>query len=76
MKGVAVRLFLIVLKLFEYLHEIPAYNIWEAAYRLQQNGTQYWPRNCVCFTFVDPGVGSERICCIKETKVGILCYAR
>lgn len=30
------------LALFDLTHEIPAYNIWEAAYRLKQTAP-YWP---------------------------------
>ena len=30
------------LSMFDLTHEIPAYNIWEAAYRLQQSA-RYWP---------------------------------
>src|SRR5204862_8310932 len=40
-------------------HEIPAYNIWEAAYRLEQV-IHYWPANTVFVSVVDPGVGTER----------------
>ncbi len=34
------------LKLFDLTHEIPAYNIWEAAYRLEQT-VAYWPAGTV-----------------------------
>ena len=41
MKGVAMGVST-DLKLFDLTHEIPAYNIWEAAYRLEQT-VPYWP---------------------------------
>ena len=34
------------LKLFDLTHEIPAYNVWEAAYRLEQT-VSYWPAGTV-----------------------------
>lgn len=45
--------------LFDLTHEIPAYNIWEAAYRLNQT-VIYWPRGTVFVSVVDPGVGTAR----------------
>src|SRR6476659_5541678 len=45
------------LKLYDLTHEIPAYNIWEAAYRLEQT-VIYWPAGTVFVSVVDPGVGS------------------
>jgi S-adenosylmethionine hydrolase len=59
------------LKLFDLTHEIPAYNIWEAAYRLQQTA-QYWPAGTVFVSVVDPGVGSERKSVVLKTKSGHL----
>src|SRR5664279_5366562 len=41
------------LKLFDLTHEIPAYNIWEAAYRLEQT-IPYWPPGTVFVSVVDP----------------------
>ncbi len=40
-------------------HEIAPYNIWEAAYRLQQT-YKFWPQGTVFVTVIDPGVGSSR----------------
>jgi S-adenosylmethionine hydrolase len=40
-------------------HEIPAFNIWEAAYRLDAV-VDYWPRGTVFVSVVDPGVGTAR----------------
>jgi S-adenosylmethionine hydrolase len=45
--------------LFDLTHEIPAYNIWEAAYRLNQT-VIYWPKGTVFVSVVDPGVGTAR----------------
>src|ERR1700727_77148 len=57
------------LKLFDLTHEIPAYNIWEAAYRLQQT-VPYWPTGTVFVSVVDPGVGTERKSVVLKTKTG------
>lgn len=68
MKGVAMGVSL-DLKLFDLTHEIPAFNIWEAAYRLQQTA-QYWPAGTVFVSVVDPGVGSSRKSVVLKTKTG------
>ena len=47
------------LQLYDLTHEIPAYNIWEAAYRLQQTAP-FWPAGTVFVSVVDPGVGTNR----------------
>ena len=57
------------LKLFDLTHEIPAYNIWEAAYRLEQT-VPYWPSGTVFVSVVDPGVGTERKSVVLKTKTG------
>lgn len=57
------------LKLYDLTHEIPAYNIWEAAYRLEQTVT-YWPAGTVFVSVVDPGVGTERKSVVLKTKTG------
>jgi S-adenosylmethionine hydrolase len=57
------------LKLFDLTHEIPAYNIWEAAYRLEQTVT-YWPAGTVFVSVVDPGVGTARKSVVLKTKAG------
>lgn len=57
------------LKLYDLTHEIPAYNIWEAAYRLQQTVT-YWPAGTVFVSVVDPGVGTNRKSVVVKTKTG------
>jgi len=68
MKGVAMEVSP-DLKIFDLTHEIPAYNVWESAYRLQQTA-QYWPKGTVFVSVVDPGVGSERKSIVLKTKSG------
>src|SRR5476649_1214595 len=55
------------LKLYDLTHEIPAYNIWEAAYRLEQT-VRYWPAGTVFVSVVDPGVGTTRKSVVLKTK--------
>lgn len=57
------------LKLYDLTHEIPAYNIWEAAYRLQQTAP-YWPAGTVFVSVVDPGVGTGRKSVVAKTRSG------
>lgn len=57
------------LRIFDITHEIPPYNIWEAAYRLNQ-AAPYWPKGTVFVSIVDPGVGSERKSVVIKTKSG------
>jgi S-adenosylmethionine hydrolase len=57
------------LKLYDLTHEIPAYNIWEAAYRLEQT-VRYWPAGTVFVSVVDPGVGTIRKSVVLKTKSG------
>src|SRR3954468_21484199 len=68
MKGVAMGVSP-ELKLFDLKHEIPAYNIWEAAYRLEQT-VQYWPVGTVFVSVVDPGVGTNRKSVVLKTNSG------
>jgi len=68
MKGVAMGVDS-SLKLFDLTHEIPAYNIWEAAYRLEQT-IPYWPAGTVFVSVVDPGVGTDRKSVVLKTKAG------
>ncbi|MFI5187089.1 MAG: S-adenosyl-l-methionine hydroxide adenosyltransferase family protein [Chitinophagales bacterium] len=68
MKGVAIGVSP-DLKLFDLTHEIPAYNIWEAAYRLEQT-VPYWPEGTVFVSVVDPGVGTNRKSVVLETNSG------
>ncbi|WP_254413028.1 SAM hydrolase/SAM-dependent halogenase family protein [Dyadobacter diqingensis] len=57
------------LKLFDVTHEIPAYNIWEASYRLVQTAP-YWPAGTVFVSVCDPGVGTDRKSVVLLTKSG------
>ncbi|HMD01058.1 MAG TPA: S-adenosyl-l-methionine hydroxide adenosyltransferase family protein [Ferruginibacter sp.] len=57
------------LKLFDLTHEISAYNIWEAAYRLEQT-VPYWPEGTVFVSVVDPGVGTNRKSVVLKTQTG------
>ena len=68
MKGVAMGVSP-ELKLYDVTHEIPAYNIWEAAYRLVQTAP-YWPKGTVFVSVVDPGVGTNRKSVVLLTKSG------
>src|SRR6201996_6379898 len=68
MKGVAMTVSP-DLKLFDLTHEIPAYNIWEAAYRLGQT-VRYWPKGTVFVSVVDPGVGTSRKSVVMKTRTG------
>lgn len=68
MKGVAIGVSP-DLKLFDLTHEIPAYNIWEGAYRLRQT-VPYWPAGTVFVSVVDPGVGTERKSVVLKTRTG------
>ena len=68
MKGVAAGISP-SLKLYDITHEIPAYNIWAAAYRLSQT-VEYWPAGTVFVSIVDPGVGSDRLSVVLKTKSG------
>lgn len=68
MKGVAMGVSPDI-KLYDVTHEIPAYNIWEAAYRLVQTAP-YWPAGTVFVSVVDPGVGTTRKSVVLITKSG------
>ena len=68
MKGVALEVDQ-DLKLYDLTHEIPPYNIWEAAYRLQQTAP-YWPKGTIFVSVVDPGVGTERKSVVMKSRSG------
>lgn len=68
MKGVATSIDK-NLKIYDVTHEIPAYSIWDAAYRLYQTA-EYWPAGTVFVSIVDPGVGTERTSVVLKTKNG------
>ena len=50
-------------------HEIPAFNIWEGAYRLNTTAP-YWPPGTVFVSVVDPGVGTDRKSVVLKTESG------
>ncbi|UYQ91917.1 S-adenosyl-l-methionine hydroxide adenosyltransferase family protein [Chitinophaga horti] len=68
MKGVAFGISA-DLPIYDLTHEIPPFNIWEAAYRLEQT-SRYWPEGTVFVSVVDPGVGSERKSVVLKTNTG------
>jgi len=68
MKGVAISVNP-ALPIHDLTHEIPAYNVWEAALRLEQTA-EYWPAGTVFVSVVDPGVGSERKSVVLQTRSG------
>ena len=68
MKGVAIGINK-DLKIYDVTHDIPAYSIWDAAYRLYQTA-EYWPAGTVFVSIVDPGVGTERLSVVLKTKNG------
>ena len=57
------------LNMFDITHEIPKFNIWEAAYRLDQ-AASYWPKGTVFVNVVDPGVGTNRKSVVLKTRSG------
>ena len=57
------------LEIYSITHEIPAYDIWSASYRIIQTIT-YWPQGTVFVSVVDPGVGSQRRSIAVKTKDG------
>ena len=68
MKGVAYGISS-ELRIFDLTHEIPPFNVWEAALRLEQTAP-YWPAGTVFVSVVDPGVGTERKSIVLLTKTG------
>lgn len=57
------------LRLYNLTHEITAYDITEASYRLFQTA-EYWPKGTVFVSVVDPGVGSSRKSVVAYTDLG------
>ena len=68
MKGVAVSVSE-ELSIYDLTHEVPAYNIWEAALRLDQ-AAAYWPPGTVFVSVVDPGVGTDRRSVVMLSESG------
>ena len=54
---------------FDLSHEIPPFDVWEAAYRLRQT-VPYWPAGTVFVSVVDPGVGSARRSVVAKLTSG------
>ncbi len=57
------------LNIYDLTHGIPQFNIWEASYRLLQT-VNYWPKETVFVSVVDPGVGSSRRSIVAKTSTG------
>jgi S-adenosylmethionine hydrolase len=57
------------LELFDNTHEIPAFDIWTAAFHLAHL-VPYWPEGTVFVSVVDPGVGTERGAVVARLKSG------
>ncbi|MGC4071890.1 MAG: S-adenosyl-l-methionine hydroxide adenosyltransferase family protein [Nibricoccus sp.] len=57
------------LPVFDLSHENTPYDIWAAAYRLNQTA-QFWPSGTVFVSVVDPGVGTARKSVVLKTKSG------
>ena len=68
MRGVAVSVDP-TLRLENLTHEIPAFDIWEGAYRLNTTAP-HWPSGTVFVSVIDPGVGTERKSVVLKTKSG------
>lgn len=57
------------LEIIDGTHELPQYDIWSASYRLYQS-MEFWPKDTVFVSVVDPGVGTARRACAAKTKSG------
>jgi hypothetical protein len=68
MKGVALSV-APGIPVHDLTHEVPPYDIWEAALRLDQVAA-YWPAGTVFVSVVDPGVGTERRSVVMQTRSG------
>ena len=68
MKGVA-RGVDPALVLGDLTHEIPPFDVWQAAYRLHQTAP-YWPPGTVFVSVVDPGVGTDRRAVVARDRDG------
>ena len=68
MRGVAVSVSR-TLPIFDLSHENTPFDIWEAAYRLNQSAA-FWPAGTVFVSVVDPGVGTERRSVVLQTASG------
>jgi S-adenosylmethionine hydrolase len=68
MRGVAVSVDP-SLRLEDLTHDIPAFDIWQGAYRLNTTAP-YWPPGTVFVSVIDPGVGTERRSIVLKTRSG------
>lgn len=68
MKGVAATVDSRI-PIFDLTHQIPPFDVWRAAYRLNQ-AARYWPAGTVFVSVVDPGVGTDRRSVVLETPSG------
>ena len=57
------------LRLENLTHEIPAFDIWQGAYRLNTTAP-YWPSGTVFVSVIDPGVGTDRRSVALKTRSG------
>ncbi|MCE5236450.1 MAG: SAM-dependent chlorinase/fluorinase [Eubacteriales bacterium] len=57
------------LEIIDGTHELPNYDIWSASYRLYQS-MEFWPKDTVFVSVVDPGVGTKRRACVAKTADG------
>lgn len=57
------------LSVHDLTHEIPAFDVWEASYRLAAV-IRYWPAGTVFVSVVDPGVGTKRKSVVARTRSG------
>ena len=57
------------LKVFNLMHEIKPFDIWDASFRLTQV-LNFWPKGTVFCSVVDPGVGTNRKSVVAKTKNG------
>ena len=70
MKGVALEVDP-RLVLQDLTHEIPPFDVWQAAYRLHQTAA-FWPPATVFVSVVDPGVGTDRLPVVAADRDGRL----
>jgi S-adenosylmethionine hydrolase len=68
MRGVAVAVDP-TLRLEDLSHEIPAFDIWQGAYRLNTTAP-YWPPGTVFVSVIDPGVGTARRSVVLKSRSG------
>jgi S-adenosylmethionine hydrolase len=59
------------LALEDLTHQIPPFDVWQAAYRLHQTAP-YWPAGTVFVSVVDPGVGTDRRAVVARDRDGRL----